>query len=157
MRKFTPQFDRTLSGNSFLMDLRRHQRFPVRFHTAFSGPKLSESVGTVINLSQSGCCLETDCQVYTGIQLALHLEVPDEAPIHIERAEPRTSVRRGIHHHRFTASGTNGPTSCQIETGLRSGSIGPIGIDSFRPIFFLAYPSHLGLVWHVAGGLADLC
>ena len=54
----------------------------------FSGPKLSESVGT-INLSQSGCRLETDCQVYTGIQLALRLEVHDEAPIHIERAAVR--------------------------------------------------------------------
>ena len=71
------------------MDLRRHQRFPVRFHTVFSGPKLSESAGTVINLSESGCCVETDCQVYTGIQLALRLEVPQEAPILIERAAVR--------------------------------------------------------------------
>ena len=78
------------------MDLRRHQRFPVRFHTVFSGPKLSESVGTVINLSESGCCLETDCQVYTGIQLALRLEVPDEAPIHIERAAVRWNRERQL-------------------------------------------------------------
>ena len=73
------------------MDLRRHQRFPVRFHTVFSGPKLGESVGTVINLSESGCCLETTCQVYTGIQLALRLEVSGEAPIQIERAAVRWS------------------------------------------------------------------
>ena len=71
------------------MDLRRHQRFPVRFHTVFSGPKLSESVGTVVNLSENGCCVETDCQVYTGIQLTLRLEVPHETPIHIERAAVR--------------------------------------------------------------------
>ena len=96
MRQFTQQSNRTLSGNSFLMDLRRHQRFPVRFHMVFSGPKLSESVGTVINLSQSGCCLETDCQVYTGIQLALRLEVPDEAPIHIERAAVRWNRGRQL-------------------------------------------------------------
>ncbi|HKT34640.1 MAG TPA: PilZ domain-containing protein [Nitrospira sp.] len=78
------------------MDLRRHQRFPVRFHTVFSGPKLSESVGTVINLSESGCCLETDCQVYTGIQLALRLEVPGQAPIHIERAAVRWNRERQL-------------------------------------------------------------
>lgn len=96
LKQFTQQFNRTLSGNRFLMDLRRHQRFPVRFHTVFSGPKLSESVGTVINLSQSGCCLETDCQVYTGIQLALRLEVPDEAPIHIERAAVRWNRGRQL-------------------------------------------------------------
>ena len=52
------------------MDLRRHQRFPVHFHTVFSGPKLSESVGTVVNLSEGGCCIETDRQFYTGIGLA---------------------------------------------------------------------------------------
>ena len=96
LEQFTRQFNCTLSGNRFLMDLRRHQRFPVRFHTVFSGPKLSESVGTVINLSQSGCCLETDCQVYTGIQLALRLEVPDEAPIHIERAAVRWNRGRQL-------------------------------------------------------------
>ena len=71
------------------MDLRRHQRFPVQFHTVFSGPKLGESIGTVINLSENGCCVETDCQVYTGIQLTLRLEVPEETPIHIERAAVR--------------------------------------------------------------------
>lgn len=83
-------------GYNLLMDLRRHQRFPVRFHTVFSGPKLSESVGTVINLSESGCCLETDCQVYTGIQLALRLEVPGQAPIHIERAAVRWNRERQL-------------------------------------------------------------
>jgi hypothetical protein len=69
------------------MELRRHQRFPVHFHSVFSGPTLSESVGTVVNLSKSGCCVHTDSQVYTGIQLALYLHVPGEAlPIHIEKA-----------------------------------------------------------------------
>jgi hypothetical protein len=50
------------------MNLRRHQRFPVHFHTVFSGPKLNESVGTIVNLSEGGCCVDTDSQVYTGIQ-----------------------------------------------------------------------------------------
>ena len=78
------------------MDLRRYQRFPVRFHTVFSGPKLSESAGTIINLSESGCCVETDCQVYTGIQLALRLEGPEEAPIRVERAAVRWNRGRQL-------------------------------------------------------------
>ena len=79
------------------MDLRRHQRFPVHFHSAFSGPKLSESVGTIVNLSESGCCVHTDTQVYTGIQLTLHLHVPGEVPpIHIEKAAVRWSREREL-------------------------------------------------------------
>lgn len=79
------------------MDLRRHQRFPVHFHSVFSGPKLNESVGTITNLSESGCCVHTDTQVYTGIQLALRLHVPGEAsPIHIEKAAVRWSREREL-------------------------------------------------------------
>jgi hypothetical protein len=79
------------------MDLRRHQRFPVHFHSVFSGPKLSESVGTIVNLSESGCCVDTDSQVYTGIQLALSLHVPGEAsPIYIEKAAVRWSREREL-------------------------------------------------------------
>jgi hypothetical protein len=79
------------------MDLRRHQRFPVHFHSVFSGPKLSESVGTIVNLSESGCCIHTDTQVCTGIQLALSLHVPGEAsPIHIEKAAVRWSREREL-------------------------------------------------------------
>ena len=74
------------------MDLRRHQRFPVHFHALLSGPKLSESNGTVINLSEGGCCMDTDSQVYTGIQIALVLQVPDGEPaIQIEKAAVRWS------------------------------------------------------------------
>jgi hypothetical protein len=72
------------------MDLRRHQRFPVHFHSVFSGPKLNECVGTIVNLSEGGCCVETDSQVYTGIQLALRLHVPsEESPIRVEQAAVR--------------------------------------------------------------------
>ena len=74
------------------MDLRRHQRFPVHFHTVLSGPKLSESSGTVINLSEGGCCVETNSQVYTGIQIALVLQVPGGEPaIQVEKAAVRWS------------------------------------------------------------------
>jgi PilZ domain len=79
------------------MDLRRVQRFPVHFHSVFSGPTLSESVGTIVNLSESGCCVHTDSQVYAGIHLALHLHVPEEAsPIHIEQAAVRWNREREL-------------------------------------------------------------
>lgn len=85
------------SEKEVFMDLRRQQRFPVHFHSVFSGPMLSESVGMVVNLSESGCCVHTDSQVYTGIQLALHLHVPGEAsPIHIEQAAVRWSRGREL-------------------------------------------------------------
>jgi hypothetical protein len=72
------------------MDLRRHQRFPVHFQSVFSGPKLNESFGTMVNLSEGGCRVQTDSQVYTGIQLTLRLHVPNEdAPIRIEQAAVR--------------------------------------------------------------------
>jgi PilZ domain-containing protein len=79
------------------MDLRRHQRFPVHFHSVFSGPKFSESVGTIVNLSEGGCCVETDSQVYTGIQLSLRLHVPgEESPIRIDQAAVRWSRGREL-------------------------------------------------------------
>ena len=68
------------------MEVRRDQRFPMHFHSVFSGPTLSESVGTIVNMSEGGCCVHTDNKVYAGIQLTLHLHVPNEAsPIRIEK------------------------------------------------------------------------
>jgi hypothetical protein len=79
------------------MDLRRHQRFPVHFHAVLSGPKLSESSGMLINLSEGGCCVDTDSQVYTGIQIALLLQVPGgETPIQVEKAAVRWSRGREL-------------------------------------------------------------
>jgi len=72
------------------MEVRRDQRFLVHFHSVFSGSTLSESFGTIVNLSEGGCCVLTDSQAYAGIQLTLHLHVHDEAsPIHIEKAAVR--------------------------------------------------------------------
>ena len=69
------------------MDLRRHYRFTVRFQSMFSGPKLNESFGTVVNLSEGGCSIQTDSQVYPGMQLSLRLYLPNEdEPIRIEQA-----------------------------------------------------------------------
>lgn len=79
------------------MDLRRHQRFPVHFHSVFSGSQLTESGGTIVNLSEDGCCIDTDSQVYTGIQLALRLHLPGEDwPISIEQAAVRWNRGREI-------------------------------------------------------------
>jgi len=79
------------------MDIPRAQRFPVHFHSVFAGPTLSESVGTIVNLSEGGCCVHTDSQVYAGIQLTLHLDLPDEAsPIRIEKAAVRWNRGREL-------------------------------------------------------------
>ena len=72
------------------MDLRRHKRFPVHFHSVFTGPKLGESVGTTLNLSTNGCLIETASQVYTGMHITLRIDVPGAvSPIHIEQAAVR--------------------------------------------------------------------
>src|SRR5687767_13559902 len=69
------------------MDLRRHHRFPVQFQSMFSGSKFNESLGTMGNLSESSCGIQTDSQVYPGKQLTLQLHVPNgDAPIKIEQA-----------------------------------------------------------------------
>ena len=104
------------------MDLRRHQRFPAHFHTVFSGPKLSESTGTVVNLSESGCCVETDCQVYTGIQLALRLEVPQQAPIIIERAAVRWNRGRQLGVGFITVTSPHRERMADLLAKLKEGS-----------------------------------
>ena len=74
------------------MDLRRQQRFPVHFQSVLSGQPRSESVGTIVNLSKSGCRAKTDSKVYSGMQVSLTFDVPGEpSPICIERAAVRWS------------------------------------------------------------------
>jgi len=74
------------------MDLRRQQRFPVHFQSVLSGQPRSESVGTITNLSKSGCRVKTDAKVYSGLQVSLRFDVPDEtSPLCIERAAVRWS------------------------------------------------------------------
>jgi hypothetical protein len=56
----------------------------------FSGPKFNEAFGTMVDLSEGGCRIQTDSQVYPGAQLVLRLQVPNEdAPIKIEQAAVR--------------------------------------------------------------------
>jgi hypothetical protein len=72
------------------VDLRRQQRFPVHFQSVLSGQPRGESVGTIMNLSKSGCRAKTDSQVYSGMQVSLRFDVPGEtSPICIERAAVR--------------------------------------------------------------------
>jgi hypothetical protein len=72
------------------MDLRRQQRFPVRFQSVLSGQPRGESIGTIMNLSKSGCRAKTDSQAYSGMQISLRFDVPGEtSPILIERAAVR--------------------------------------------------------------------
>ena len=72
------------------MDLRRQQRFPVHFKSVLSGQPRGESVGTIMNLSKSGCRAKSDSQVYSGMQVSLRFDVPGEtSPISIERAAVR--------------------------------------------------------------------
>jgi hypothetical protein len=72
------------------VDLRRQQRFPVHFQSVLSGQPRGESVGTIMNLSKSGCHVKTDSQFYSGMQVSLRFDVPGEtSPVFIERAAVR--------------------------------------------------------------------
>lgn len=72
------------------MDLRREQRFPVHFQSVLSGQPRGETIGTITNLSKSGCRAKTDSQAHTGMQVSLRFDVPGEtSPICIERAAVR--------------------------------------------------------------------
>jgi PilZ domain len=74
------------------MDLRRHQRFPVHFQSVLSGQPRGEMIGTLINLSKSGCRAKIDGKVYSGMQVSLRFDVPGEpSPICIDRAAVRWS------------------------------------------------------------------
>jgi|APFre7841882630_1041343.scaffolds.fasta_scaffold04960_4 hypothetical protein len=72
------------------MDLRRQQRFLVHFQSVLSGQPRGEMIGTITNLSKSGCRAKTNSQAHTGMQVSLRFDVPGEtSPICIERAAVR--------------------------------------------------------------------
>ena len=69
------------------MDLRRYPRFPVRFQSALSGSSRNEWAGTIVDLSKGGCRIETNAQVYAGMQVLLRIDMAgEESPILIARA-----------------------------------------------------------------------
>ena len=62
----------------------------MHFQSVLSGQPLGESLGTIMNLSKSGCRVKTDSQVYSGMQVSLRFDVPGEtSPLCIERAAVR--------------------------------------------------------------------
>lgn len=72
------------------MDLRRYQRFPVMFQSALSGASRKEWAGAIVDLSKGGCRIETNAQVYAGMQISLRLDIAgEESPILIARAGVR--------------------------------------------------------------------
>ena len=72
------------------MDLRRYQRFPVRFQSVLSGSSRNEWAGTIVDFSKGGCRIETNAQVYAGMQISLRLDITGEvSPILIARAGVR--------------------------------------------------------------------
>jgi PilZ domain len=75
------------------MNLRRHQRFPIRLSGVVTGPMSDESVGMTVNLSRQGCLIETICHVNTGDVVNLRIDVPgDASPILITQATVRWNL-----------------------------------------------------------------
>jgi hypothetical protein len=69
------------------MELRHEQRFPVGFHSSLYSINIGHDLGMMLNLSPSGCRIESSMKVLIGIHLTLRLDVPDQRfPIEIEGA-----------------------------------------------------------------------
>jgi hypothetical protein len=63
----------------------------------FSGQNRKEWGGTVINLSKEGCLIETDGQVYAGMQMSLRFNVTGEpSPIVVAQAGVRWNRGRKV-------------------------------------------------------------
>ncbi len=75
------------------MDLRRHQRFPIRLSGTVTGSSFNEAAGMTVNLSRQGCLLEIASPVNTGDVVSLHISLPaGESPIHIDQATVRWNL-----------------------------------------------------------------
>lgn len=105
------------------MDLRRQQRFPVRFQSVLSGPRHGEWTGTISNLSRGGCLIETEGQVFAGMHVSLSLEVPGEAaPLLIERAAVRWNRGRSVGVGFITVASPHKERLDQLLSQLKLGS-----------------------------------
>ncbi len=62
-------------------DLREYVRFPVRFQVTFSGKQVA-GAGTVVNLSQHGCAIETYTPIPPGELFHLKIYEPDGHPLY---------------------------------------------------------------------------
>ena len=75
------------------MNLRHHQRFPVRLQSMVIGPPSVASVGMTVNLSKLGCLIESASKVEPGMAVTLRINVPgDASPIHIAQATVRWNL-----------------------------------------------------------------
>lgn len=71
------------------MKPRKAQRFRLRFRIFFSGGTV-EGEGTVTDISKTGCKVECDTEVQPGIDLELHVFLPDHNwPMKVEQATVR--------------------------------------------------------------------
>ena len=69
------------------MDLRKSFRFHVHFHSSFFSVGMVGGEGDVIDLSVSGCRIESVTDVQPGVSLEVRMVTTDqEAPIRIQRA-----------------------------------------------------------------------
>ncbi|WP_447860194.1 PilZ domain-containing protein [Nitrospira calida] len=72
------------------MILRKEQRFPVSFHAVLTSIKAHEHAGMVLDLSSSGCRVNSRLSVFTGMQLGLRLHLPgQDPPIRVDRGTVR--------------------------------------------------------------------
>ncbi|MBH0198680.1 MAG: PilZ domain-containing protein [Nitrospira sp.] len=103
------------------MDLRRYQRFPVRLQSVLSGSSRNEWAGTIVDLSKGGCRIETNAQVYAGMQISLRIEIAGgEVPILVARAGIRWNrpnlVGGGFHFRGIASPRTTGSIARTNET-----------------------------------------
>ncbi len=79
------------------MVVRKFQRFPVTITTTLTQRDKLQYTGSVKDLSQKGCRIESVIRPFTGMQLELHLQLPGESvPITIGNAAIRWTGIHGI-------------------------------------------------------------
>ena len=72
------------------MDQRQHARFPAWFHSSFTSVSLVSRVGTVVDLSLRGCCVEcrTSVRPVSTLTVRVHALL-DDHPITIRETVVR--------------------------------------------------------------------
>ena len=71
------------------MELRKSPRFPVRFTVVFSGDS-TQGYGRVINISETGCAVESEASVSTVMGLRLLFSLPGhERALEVQLASVR--------------------------------------------------------------------
>ena len=71
---------------STIMELRKHQRFPVRFKTIFSIDGMHIEDGIVTDLSLEGCRLTSAIHIPSNVPIEIHIRPDQHAPVYISGA-----------------------------------------------------------------------